>query len=173
MNSTSAEEHPELLAQSLEERLKQLSRRVEELEDKQALASLLNRYVRTVDSFDWEAWGECWTEDAVADFGPYGKVERREAILKASREAQAIYQHRGGMQHVLANLELEVDGDTAVGLCNLLLAVTLNSAKAPPDYAFGGKYRWTFARTGAGWQIERAELTTAWAAGPDIAGVYT
>jgi hypothetical protein len=77
------------------------------------------------------------------------------------------------MQHVLANVELELQGETAVGFSNVLVVVTLNSAKTPPDYAFGDKYRWTFARTGDGWQIERAELRTAWATGPDIAGVYS
>jgi SnoaL-like domain len=109
----------------------------------------------------------------VADFGPYGKLEGRAAIVAASREAQGTYERRGGMQHVLANLELELQGDTAVGSSNVSVIVTLNSAKTPPDYAFGGKYRWTFARTGEGWQIERAELSTTWATGPDIAGVNT
>lgn len=156
-----------------EERLEALSARIQDLEDRQALASLLNRYTRAVDAFDWEAWGECWAKDAVADWGELGQLQGREAIVRASREAETIYQQRGGMQHVLTNLEFKVQGDTAEGFGNLLFTCTLNTAKSPPDYAVGGKYRWVFARDGDDWQISRAELTAAWSTGADVAGSFS
>jgi hypothetical protein len=160
------------LAASTEGRLEQLEARLHELEDKQALASLLNGYSLAVDSFDWDAWGRCWAEDAVADFGPYGKLEGREAIVANGRRAQDVYKARGGMQHVLANLEFELDGDTASGFGNLVFSCSLNSAKSPPDYAITGKYRWKFVRAGDGWQIQHAWLRNVWGAGPDATGIY-
>jgi ketosteroid isomerase-like protein len=160
------------LATTSEQQVEQLAARLAELEDKQALAALLSRYTLAVDSFDWEAWGRCWAEDAVADWGELGQLQGREAIVKASRQAETIYEHRGGMQHLLANLDFEVDGDTAKGTGNLLFACSLNSVKSPPDYACGGKYRWTFARGAEGWQITRAELKMAWSAGADVAGTF-
>jgi SnoaL-like domain len=149
-----------------------LEARLQELEDKQALGALLARYTRAVDSFDWETWGRCWAQDAVADWGELGQLQGREAIVSASRAAETVYEHRGGMQHLLANLDFEVDGDTAEGTGNLLFAATLSVAKSPPDYALGGKYRWTFARGDEGWQIKYAALEPSWTAGEDAAGTF-
>jgi hypothetical protein len=131
---------------------------------------LLNRYSRAVDAFDWDAWGACWATDAVADFGRSGNLEGREAIVGRSRAAQDIYRHRGGMQHLLTNLEFAVSGDTAEGYGNLLFSCSINSAKTPPDFAVCGKYRWEFVRGADGWQIKRAWLKRVWSAGPDVVG---
>jgi hypothetical protein len=146
-----------------EARLDDLAARLQTLEDKQALASLLNRYIQAVDSFDWVGWGECWTADAVANLGSqHGLLEGRDAIVAASRQGRAIYEARGGMQHILINLEFELDGDTATGTGNLLYASSVDSAGAPPDRAIGGKYRWRFMREAPGWQIARADLVRTW-----------
>jgi hypothetical protein len=150
------------------ERLGDLLTRLGELEDKHALASLMNRYVLAVDSFDWDAWGKCWAPDAVADFGRHGLLAGREAIVTASRSGRTIYEDRGGMQHVVVNLEFDVDGDCATGSGNLLYARTLDSARQAPDRAIGGRYRWTFARGREGWQIARAELHRTWTADRDV-----
>jgi hypothetical protein len=148
----------------------QLLARVQDLEAKQALASLLNRYVQTVDAFDWDGWGLCWTEDAVADFGKHARLEGREAIVTASRDARGAYAQRGGIQHVLVNLEFQVNGDTAAGTGNLLFVGSMDSAGEPPDRAIGGRYDWTFRHGAEGWQIARAELRRAWNAGVDLRG---
>jgi ketosteroid isomerase-like protein len=140
----------------------ELLTRLRQLEDKDALASLLNRYAHAVDAFDWEAWGVCWAPDAVADFGRSGPVEGRDAIVGRSRAAQDVYRDRGGMQHLLANLELTVNGDTAEGSGNLLFSSSPDSAGAPPDSAVCGKYRWEFVRAAEGWQIKRAWLRRVW-----------
>jgi ketosteroid isomerase-like protein len=148
--------------------LDQLLARVQELEDKQRLVSLLNRYVQTVDAFDWHAWGSCWTDDAVADFGKHATLHGRDAIVAASRDARGGYAARGGIQHVLVNLEFELDGDSAEGSGNLLFVGSMDSAAEPPDRAIGGRYRWVFRRGPDGWQIARAELHRAWSAGVDL-----
>jgi ketosteroid isomerase-like protein len=146
----------------------ELLARLRRLEDKEALTSLMNRYTGAVDAFDWEAWGACWAPDAVADFGRSGLVEGREAIAQRSRDAQGVYRERGGIQHLIANLEFTVTGDTAEGSGNLLFSCSLDSAGAPPDFAISGKYRWEFVRTGDGWQIRRAWLRRIWSAGPNV-----
>jgi SnoaL-like domain len=148
--------------------MEQLLARLTQLEDKQALAALMNRYSHAVDTFDWDTWGACWAPDAIADFGRSGPVRGRDAIVGQSREAQGIYQLRGGIQHLIANIELTVSGDVAEGSGNLLFSCSLNSAVAPPDLAICGKYRWEFVRATEGWQIKRAWLRRIWSAGPNI-----
>ena len=149
-----------------EEDIEELLQRLRGLEDQQALASLMNRYSRAVDAFDWDAWGECWTLDAVADFGRSGAVEGRAAIVSNSRTKQDIYRQRGGMQHLIANLEFTVEGDTAEGTGNLLFSSSVDSATTAPDRTICGRYRWQFVRGPQGWQIRRAWLRRIWSAGP-------
>jgi hypothetical protein len=139
----------------VDRRSSDLLERLRELEDRQALASLLNHYVAAVDAFDWDAWGACWAPDAIADFGRSGALHGREAIVEAARSRQAGYQ---GMQHLIANAEFAVAGDTAEGYGNLLFSV------AQPGYAMSGKYRWQFERTPEGWWIRRAQLSRLWTA---------
>jgi hypothetical protein len=140
----------------------ELLARLRELEDKQALASLMNRYVEAVDSFDWEAWGACWAVDAIADFGRSGRLDGRERIVAMARERQEAYRARGGMQHLVANLEFAVTGDTAEGYGNLLFSAALQSPQ--PHYAICGKYHWEFGRGADGWRITRAQLRRIWTA---------
>jgi hypothetical protein len=140
----------------VDRRSSELLARLRELEDRQALASLMNRYVAAVDAFDWEAWGACWAPDAVADFGRSGALEGREAIVGAARARQSDYD---GMQHLIANAEFDVTGDTAEGYGNLLFSA------AQPRHAICGKYRWEFERGPAGWQIKRAFLKRLWTIG--------
>jgi ketosteroid isomerase-like protein len=136
--------------------------RLRELEDKQALASLINRYIRAVDSFDYDAWGECWAEDAIADMGRGDTLVGREAIIAASRSSQSMFEDSGGVQHVIVNLEFEVHGDVAEGSGNLLFASSPDSVAAPPNRAIGGKYRWTFVRGPHGWLIAHTQLHRTW-----------
>jgi hypothetical protein len=142
----------------------ELLARLRELEDKQALASLMNRYVEAVDAFDWEAWGGCWAADAIADFGRSGRLDGRERIVATARERQDAYRARGGMQHLVANLEFAVTGNTAE---NRRLPDPSAALQSPrPHYAICGKYRWEFARGADGWQITRAQLRRIWTAEP-------
>jgi ketosteroid isomerase-like protein len=134
-------------------RSSELLERLRELEDRQALASLMNRYVAAVDAFDWEAWGACWAPDAIADFGRSGALEGRDAIVEAARARQDGYE---GMQHLIANAEFDVTGDSAEGYGNLLFSA------AKPRQAICGKYRWEFERTTDGWRITRAQLKRLW-----------
>jgi ketosteroid isomerase-like protein len=143
-------------------RVEELSARLQEVEDKQAIASLLNRYVVAVDSFDWDGWGRCWAPEAVANFGRHGELVGREAIVTAARNRQTIYQDQGSMQHILVNVELKVRGDTAEGGGNLVFVSALERPGGPPDHALGGRYRWIFTRDADGWAIARAELRRAW-----------
>ena len=71
--------------------LKALETRLRLLEDKEALAALMNRYCRSSDAKDWKTWSLCFTGDAAFDFGPFGTHYGREAIRTVCEAAEGTY----------------------------------------------------------------------------------
>jgi hypothetical protein len=154
----------------LEERIERLERRLRVFEDKDELAGLMNRYCRTADAKDWQAWSMCWTEDAELAFGPFGVHRGRETIRDVCSEAESPYQD---MQHSMTNMQFEVEGDRATGTAYLWFAGIPNRDKPADHFEFGGPYRWEFIRTPEGWRLRRLELRLAWTAGSDNDAVFT
>lgn len=151
-------------------RLAALEERLQVLEDKEALRALMNRYCRTADQKDWEAWSMCWTEDALFDFGPFGQHNGREVIRDVCSESEEPYQD---MQHSMTNMQFEVDGDTATGTAYLWFAGVPDKAKPAEHFDIGGPYEWEFQRTGDGWKLSVMRLRIAWTAGADGDAVFT
>ncbi|MEV7526359.1 nuclear transport factor 2 family protein [Streptomyces sp. NPDC091371] len=60
-----------------------LARRLQALEDKEALRALLIRGWRALDHKDSRAWSRCWADDSVLEFGPWGTIRGREAAHTA------------------------------------------------------------------------------------------
>jgi len=48
---------------------------LQELKDIEALKQLKARYCHLVDAADWDALDTLWTEDAVCDYGFFGRYE--------------------------------------------------------------------------------------------------
>ncbi|UUY50406.1 nuclear transport factor 2 family protein [Streptomyces yangpuensis] len=142
-----------------------LARRLRLLEDKEALRGLLVRGWRALDRKDWRTWIECWAEDAVLEFGPWGEIHGREAILTKVEEVEAPFP---SMQHHLLNTHFEVDGDRATGIGYMwFVAVTGEGADRTP-YAMGGPYDWEFRRAAdGGWRLARQRLGVRWTTGED------
>ncbi|MFJ9597445.1 nuclear transport factor 2 family protein [Streptomyces virginiae] len=140
-----------------------LVRRLRVLEDKEALRCLLVRGWRALDRKDWATWAECWAEDAVLEFGPWGEIRGREAIREQVEEAEAPFP---SMQHHILNTHFEVDGDRATGIGYMwFVAVTGNGAASAP-YSMGGPYDWEFRRApDGGWHVTRQTLGVWWTAG--------
>ncbi|RFU29319.1 hypothetical protein B7463_g7003, partial [Scytalidium lignicola] len=149
--------------------VEQLQRRLQILEDKDALTTLLNRYCNIADAKDWQGYADCYVEDAVMTFESWGDVVGRDAIRKAS-SAEQIFE---GLQHSMTNMEFKVDGsDRATGSSYLWFCATPETAKPGINYAFGGPYKFEFIRTNDGWRISRMRLRKIWAQGEDTKGVF-
>lgn len=152
------------------ERLAALEARLQVLEDKEALGALMNRYCRTADAKDWQAWGMCWTEDALFDFGPFGQHHGRDTIRDVCSESEEPYQD---MQHSITNMQFEVDGDRATGTAYLWFAGVPDKTKPHEHFDIGGPYKWEFERGADGWQLSKMELRVAWTVGADDDAVFT
>lgn len=142
------------------------------LEDKQALAELINAYGKVADRFDWEGWAEgAFTEDSEFVFvGGFGVMRGRNEILEVCKGSMDPFYDV--MQHILVNLDFEVDGDTATGTSNLIFTAIFDKDKPTDYYQAGGRYQWGFVRTEQGWRIAHTRLEFLWNNGADENSVF-
>lgn len=120
------------------------------LEDCHAIEQLLHRYCHNADYSLPEAMRAIFTEDAVFELGAMNvRCEGFEAILAFFQNA------RGSMppaQHVINNLVLEGDGDSAQSSCYIQVITTVDGE---PRIMMTGRYIDTLQRTADGWRLAR------------------
>jgi len=87
-----------------------LEARIRTLEDIEAIKKLKYKYFRCIDKGLWDEIGDCFAEDAVADYVPGMPLEGRAAIAKFFKEniapAYSMCVHQGH------NPEIEMTSDT-------------------------------------------------------------
>ena len=130
--------------------LTELARRLDDLEDKGAITDLISSYAHGFDRRDSGILRSIWADDAVLDMGanwgdPYRGID---AIMTA---ADGMWANTPSMYHWMANILIDVDGDTATAVSTLdCLATYLDAGPAH----VGGFYRDVFTRTAEGWKIQ-------------------
>lgn len=144
--------------------IRDLQKRLRVLEDKEELASFMNHYCNVADTYDWKAWGECFTEDATFDFPPVGVFMGRDSI----REGTTAWIMYEATLHYLTNVQFDVKGDTATGTAYLRYAGVVKRENPKKHFDFGGPYRWDFRRTTEGWKVCKLKLETSWTAGEEV-----
>ena len=126
--------------------------------DEAAIAALLYRYARAVDTKDWELYRSVFTEDAVIDYSSAG-------IPAGSRDEIAEFLKKGfttipWSMHYITNVEADVDGDTA-----RVRAMFYNPMQLP-DMAemssCGGYYHHELVRTPDGWRSRHLREENVW-----------
>ena len=141
-----------------------LQRRLQRLEDKDAIVSLLHRYCKMADSHQWADYAACFAEDGVVRFDDWNDVVGRDQIASLIGGGLGRFQ---GLQHSLTNIDLAIDGDAATGNCYLWFAATLDTTKPHEHQGFGGPYELSFARTAEGWRIASLKLRKIWSQSTD------
>jgi len=148
-----------------------LESRIQRIEDESAIRKLMNIYGKRADAFDWDGWAQCFTDDSVFEFdGGFGTMHGRADILEKCR---------GSMDHVyddfihyIVNVDIDVDGDSATGTGNIIFVSLTDESKPTEYYMSGGRYKWRFARTAAGWRIAHTLLRFIWNNGADADAVF-
>jgi len=127
------------------------------LEDRIAVEDLLTRYATAVDRRDWDRYRSVFTADAEIDYtsagGIAGTVDEVVEFLSATL---AMFEMT---QHLVSNVELTVDGDTATvtAMFNNPMRVT-----GGDTWFTGGWYHHDLVRTPDGWRSRRLREESAW-----------
>lgn len=122
------------------------------IEDRFAVQDLFTRYATALDSGDVEGIVSCFTEDGALE-SPVVGVKAGMAEIRDFAERFSRFQARGNqLRHVLSNLAVEVDGDTAHATCYLVNILTSGgkTVMGPP-----GRYDCTLARIDGRWLFRR------------------
>jgi hypothetical protein len=133
------------------------------LSDRQQIGELLYRYARGVDTRDWALWRTVFTDDAELDYtsAPGGIAGDREAIAQWLETVLAAFPMT---QHIITNIECELDGDTATAHAIFYNPMLFPGAKEP---AFcGGRYLHELVRTRGGWRSRRLVEHNEWFVNP-------
>ncbi|OBJ74402.1 nuclear transport factor 2 family protein [Mycobacterium sp. 1274756.6] len=130
--------------------------------DELAIAALLHRYARAVDTRDWALYRSVFTDDATIDYVSAGAIAggRDEVADWLAAATAAIPMSL----HHITNIEAEVHGDTAT-----VRAMFYNPMQLPgldsPSF-FGGYYHHELVRTADGWRSRALREETVWTQNP-------
>ncbi|QGP80500.1 nuclear transport factor 2 family protein [Sphingobium sp. CAP-1] len=118
----------------------------------------LTRFARAMDDRDWETLKAILTDDATADLGT-GTLAGSDAIITLIRQ---YLDACGTSQHLLGNLIVEADGDSAISR-SYVSDMHLGRDDAPePNFRSLGDYHDRWRRIDGRWRLaERRKLNRA------------
>jgi 3-phenylpropionate/cinnamic acid dioxygenase small subunit len=128
------------------------------LTDRLAIEEIISRLGRCLDERDFEALRELFTADASAAT-PGGTSTGHDALVNQARRRHSA---DDGIQHVITNLLIEQDGDTANVRANLLVAFARTGPADPAPFLLGEVYRFELRRADDRWRITRLSSTPTW-----------
>jgi len=129
-----------------------------ELLDKQEIAELCAKYAYALDQKDWSALRGCFT-DAPVFVHPGGRIEGIDGIVNRTRGA---LEPLDASQHLLGNIVVDVDGDTARSICYFQAQHLRTGTPGGDTYIIAGSYSDTLTRTPQGWRITERVQAYSW-----------
>ncbi len=126
---------------------------LQEISDRLEIQELVVAYSHAVDTRDWDAFDDIFTDDAVIDYtemgGSRGGVAATKEFLR-----QAMPQF-SSFQHMQATSKVTLQGDTAEGRTICHNPMVLDKGNGQTHVFFCGLwYRDRFLRTPGGWRIK-------------------
>jgi ketosteroid isomerase-like protein len=128
-----------------------VAERLQRLEDKDEIRTVLLNYGRFLDARDFASYSRLFAKDGewVGGFGTVkGPVE-----IQAFMEKQIPGANKGNTYHILSNFEIEVHGDTATAWSRW--AYITPGADGKPAINQGGRYDDTLVRENGAWKFKR------------------
>jgi len=129
-----------------------------ELVDRLRIEERIYALGRCLDERDFEAIRGLFTEDASAHT-PGGTAVGHDALVDQARRRHSTDE---GIQHIITNLLVELDGDRASVRANLLVSFARGGVSDPAPFLLGEVYRFQLRRTDVGWRIVDLGSTPIW-----------
>jgi uncharacterized protein (TIGR02246 family) len=130
--------------------------RLQALEDREAIRSLLMEYRRALDEKDFEAYAELFGDDGEFVADAIEPARGREAILAMLADLQAdgaLTEAAGDDRHLVSNVQIALDGDRATVRSTWVYLT--READGAPKLTLVGHYDDDVRRTAAGWRFAR------------------
>jgi ketosteroid isomerase-like protein len=142
---------------------------VQQLLDERDITQLCYRYGTALDTRNWSLLRTCFTDDAVTAYEGLGEFEGYPAIEKV---CQAAVGPLDRSHHLIGNVSVEVDGDTATAQCYLHAQHVKTGTSGGDLHVIAGRYTDRLVRTDGGWRFVHRSLETWWTDGnPAVIGV--
>lgn len=130
--------------------------------DEYLIKKLVHHYQRTVDSFDWDVWIKCFSDDGIFNTpNLFGMMVGVDEIYKTCKSnVDKAYEL---LQHYISNLDIDVnDGENAFAYADLILVGVVDKL-IPESYDMsGGRYKFEFKKINSDWKISRIDLHILW-----------
>ncbi len=126
------------------------------------IQQVINLYASAIDKHQWSALESVFTEDAEADFIELGVFKGRQTI---SDLISSVLTQCSVTQHLLGNINIEVEGDTASASCYLSALHVGLGDYAAETMTVWGEYKDKLVRTSDGWRIVHRTLVSMYAEG--------
>ncbi|GGA37174.1 nuclear transport factor 2 family protein [Sphingomonas psychrolutea] len=127
----------------------------DDIADRIAICELKARYCRLLDTKQWDAWTEVFTENCVLDTSEAGgppPIHGRDAAVASVR---AFIEAARTVHHVHTP-EIDIDGDTAQGIWAMQDRVVFDAGHSLTGY---GHYTDRYAKSDGTWRIAESKLT--------------
>lgn len=92
--------------------IEELTTRLEALESRAAIESLISAYANAFDRIDASLLSAIWHEESTLDLPGFGQAGNRDEILAMAQNSWRQMPH---MHHWMANPLIQIEGDSAVG----------------------------------------------------------
>jgi len=129
-----------------------LATRVQRLEDKEEIRTLLLDYGRFLDARDLASYSKVFAKDGEW-VGGFGTVQGPAAIQAFMEKNLGIGPNKANNYHILSNFEINVKGDTATAWSRWAFVVP--GADGKPSIAQGGRYDDILVRENGHWKFKR------------------
>ncbi len=128
-----------------------LTKRLQRLEDLQAIQQLFIDYGPHLDAGDVEAYADLFGDDGEVLLGPLGRATGREAI--AALMTRALEGLQGSSFHLITSPMIDLDGDRATA--TVMWTVIARSATGAPELTMLGRHHDELVRDGERWRFAR------------------
>jgi SnoaL-like domain len=130
-----------------------------QLAERDEITRLVYRLGACLDEGRFDGMRDLFVDDAVAST-PGGVAEGIDALI-----AQASRNHSpdAGIQHLITNVLVDLEGDRATVRANLFVTFARPAGESDAPSALGEVYRFVARRASSGWRLARVEAHPIWA----------
>jgi len=132
------------------------------LEDRQAIVDVTIRYCWALDTRDWTALANVFTEDARADFGFASEIH---GLAGIQAFVSGVLTPLDGSQHLVTNHQIDARDDDVRSRSYFHAQHIRKGVEGGDHYVVAGIYRDAWSRTPDGWRVHARRLEVLWAEG--------